>query len=269
MKPGVSTLLNHNYYGSNTSRLLFLCPPQSHPIQHVRWGGISDSVMTLPSCGTVILKRYEDAIADNDNILGCILGAATKHSGEACASATWIRSRRSSKRVPATDFAVIDLSDLDELRLQADDLDPGLAARILLNPDRIIEFFDLEVNVPDKAKVKEMLTATETLVSVLEHHPELENQKRSKAGRIYYCWHLARGTHQRVEDLENHQNPSPFNLTHVAVSSFIGLWYLIDKQPDVLRTKANDTDETIVPFGDAVHSAAKECYALVQRWIVE
>ena len=35
------------------------------------------------SCGTVILKRYEDAIADKDNILGCILGAATNHSAEA------------------------------------------------------------------------------------------------------------------------------------------------------------------------------------------
>ncbi|KAI9710476.1 MAG: polyketide synthase [Bogoriella megaspora] len=32
---------------------------------------------------TVILKRYEDAIADKDNILGCILGAATNHSAEA------------------------------------------------------------------------------------------------------------------------------------------------------------------------------------------
>ncbi|KAF2758172.1 ketoacyl-synt-domain-containing protein [Pseudovirgaria hyperparasitica] len=34
-------------------------------------------------CGTVILKRYEDAVADKDNILGCILGAATNHSAEA------------------------------------------------------------------------------------------------------------------------------------------------------------------------------------------
>jgi iterative type I PKS product template protein len=34
-------------------------------------------------CGTVILKRYEDAIADKDNILGCILAAATNHSAEA------------------------------------------------------------------------------------------------------------------------------------------------------------------------------------------
>ncbi|KAK8256702.1 polyketide synthase-like protein [Phyllosticta capitalensis] len=34
-------------------------------------------------CGTVILKRYEDAIADKDNILACILGAATNHSAEA------------------------------------------------------------------------------------------------------------------------------------------------------------------------------------------
>lgn len=35
------------------------------------------------ACGTVILKRYQDAIADKDNILGCILGAATNHSAEA------------------------------------------------------------------------------------------------------------------------------------------------------------------------------------------
>lgn len=35
------------------------------------------------ACGTVILKRYEDAISDKDNILGCILGAATNHSAEA------------------------------------------------------------------------------------------------------------------------------------------------------------------------------------------
>ena len=34
-------------------------------------------------CGSVVLKRYEDAIADQDNILGCILGAATNHSAEA------------------------------------------------------------------------------------------------------------------------------------------------------------------------------------------
>ncbi|KAG9546492.1 polyketide synthase, partial [Aureobasidium melanogenum] len=34
-------------------------------------------------CGTVVLKRYEDALADKDNILGCILGAATNHSAEA------------------------------------------------------------------------------------------------------------------------------------------------------------------------------------------
>ncbi|KAF2096514.1 polyketide synthase PksA [Rhizodiscina lignyota] len=34
-------------------------------------------------CATVVLKRYEDAIADKDLILGCILGAATNHSAEA------------------------------------------------------------------------------------------------------------------------------------------------------------------------------------------
>ncbi|WPG97329.1 conidial yellow pigment biosynthesis polyketide synthase [Acrodontium crateriforme] len=35
------------------------------------------------SCGSVILKRYQDAVDDKDNILGCILGAATNHSAEA------------------------------------------------------------------------------------------------------------------------------------------------------------------------------------------
>lgn len=34
-------------------------------------------------CGSVILKRYEDAIADKDNILGCILSAGTNHSAQA------------------------------------------------------------------------------------------------------------------------------------------------------------------------------------------
>ncbi|OQO12430.1 hypothetical protein B0A48_03072 [Cryoendolithus antarcticus] len=35
------------------------------------------------ACGTVILKRFEDAMSDKDVVLGCILGAATNHSAEA------------------------------------------------------------------------------------------------------------------------------------------------------------------------------------------
>ena len=34
-------------------------------------------------CASIILKRYEDAIADKDPILGCILGSGTNHSAEA------------------------------------------------------------------------------------------------------------------------------------------------------------------------------------------
>ncbi|KAF2503377.1 hypothetical protein BU16DRAFT_577181 [Lophium mytilinum] len=133
--------------------------------------------------------------------------------------------------------------------------------------DRFLDLFDIDVNVPDKAGVEEMLEAAATLVHLLECHSEFETQKRGKAGRIYYCWHLARAAHEHAEVLERHQDPSPFNLTHVCVSKFIGIWYLIDKQPDVLKMKANDTDETMVPFGDAVHRAAKKCYDLVKLWI--
>ena len=35
------------------------------------------------SIATVILKRFDDAVADRDNILGVILGAATNHSADA------------------------------------------------------------------------------------------------------------------------------------------------------------------------------------------
>lgn len=34
-------------------------------------------------CGSIVLKRYEDALADKDPILGCILSAGTNHSAEA------------------------------------------------------------------------------------------------------------------------------------------------------------------------------------------
>ena len=34
-------------------------------------------------CGTLVLKRYAEAIADNDNVLGCILASSTNHSAEA------------------------------------------------------------------------------------------------------------------------------------------------------------------------------------------
>ena len=53
---------------------------------------------------TVILKRYSDAIADKDNIMGCILGAATNHSAEACfdySPACWCPGVSVQKRVLA------------------------------------------------------------------------------------------------------------------------------------------------------------------------
>ncbi|KAH8600623.1 putative polyketide synthase [Bisporella sp. PMI_857] len=43
----------------------------------------ADGYCRADACATVIIKRLEDAIADNDNILGVILGTATNHSADA------------------------------------------------------------------------------------------------------------------------------------------------------------------------------------------
>ncbi|KAK0115060.1 hypothetical protein ONS96_013530 [Cadophora gregata f. sp. sojae] len=43
----------------------------------------ADGYCRADGCGTLVLKRYTDAVADNDNILGCILASATNHSADA------------------------------------------------------------------------------------------------------------------------------------------------------------------------------------------
>jgi len=43
----------------------------------------ADGYCRADACGTVIIKRLEDAIADKDNVLGVILGTATNHSADA------------------------------------------------------------------------------------------------------------------------------------------------------------------------------------------
>jgi hypothetical protein len=136
------------------------------------------------------------------------------------------------------------------------------------HPDRFLDYYSLDVVVPDKVAVRELLAATETLIEQLEHHSQYQHQRGLDRGRIYYCWHLAKAARGHAKNLETYPDPPPFNLTHVTVSHFMALWVLIDKQPDTLRTKANDNAETVVPFGASVHKAAKDCYDLVKRWIV-
>jgi monodictyphenone polyketide synthase len=47
------------------------------------WDAEADGYCRADGIGSIVLKRLEDAEADNDNILGVILGAATNHSAEA------------------------------------------------------------------------------------------------------------------------------------------------------------------------------------------
>ncbi|KAK2767075.1 Atrochrysone carboxylic acid synthase Agnpks1 [Arachnomyces sp. PD_36] len=47
------------------------------------WDCEADGYCRADGVGSIVMKRLEDAEADNDNILGCILGAATNHSAEA------------------------------------------------------------------------------------------------------------------------------------------------------------------------------------------
>lgn len=47
------------------------------------WDESADGYCRSDGVGTVVLKRLEDAEADNDNILGVVLSAATDHSAEA------------------------------------------------------------------------------------------------------------------------------------------------------------------------------------------
>ncbi|KAF2272823.1 putative polyketide synthase [Westerdykella ornata] len=47
------------------------------------WDATADGYCRADAIGSVVIKRLEDAQADNDNILGVILGAGTNHSAEA------------------------------------------------------------------------------------------------------------------------------------------------------------------------------------------
>ncbi|KAK5682008.1 Type I Iterative PKS, partial [Elasticomyces elasticus] len=47
------------------------------------WDKDADGYCRAEGVGSVVIKRYEDAVADNDNILATVLSSATNHSAEA------------------------------------------------------------------------------------------------------------------------------------------------------------------------------------------
>lgn len=47
------------------------------------WDVNADGYCRADAIGSIVMKRLEDAIVDNDNILGVISGAGTNHSAEA------------------------------------------------------------------------------------------------------------------------------------------------------------------------------------------
>lgn len=47
------------------------------------WDATADGYCRADGVGSLVIKKYEDAIADNDGILGVILGAGTNHSADA------------------------------------------------------------------------------------------------------------------------------------------------------------------------------------------
>ena len=53
----------------------------SGPIKN--WGPTASGYSHAFGFGSIVLKRLQDAKADNDNVLGAILGSATNHSGDA------------------------------------------------------------------------------------------------------------------------------------------------------------------------------------------
>ncbi|KAI9717250.1 MAG: Type I Iterative PKS [Chrysothrix sp. TS-e1954] len=75
---GLNILTNPDIF-SGLSKGQFLSPSGSCKT----YDNDADGYCRGDGVGSVVLKRYSDAISDRDNILGCILGAATNHSAEA------------------------------------------------------------------------------------------------------------------------------------------------------------------------------------------
>ena len=75
---GMNILSNPDVY-AGLSKAFFL----SHTGNCKTWDRGADGYCRADGVGSVVMKRLDDAIADNDNILGVVRAAATNHSAEA------------------------------------------------------------------------------------------------------------------------------------------------------------------------------------------
>ena len=123
------------------------------------WDSQADGYCRADAAGTVIVKRMEDAIADNDNVLGVILGTATNHSADAISithphagnQSSLYRGVLNAAGVDPFDISYVEFhgtgtqaGDSTEIRSVTDVFAPQVNAR---RPDQALHISSVKANV--------------------------------------------------------------------------------------------------------------------------